>query len=335
VSRTLPRVLTGERLPARLRDLPDPPEALFVRGDLPRSASVAIVGTRKPTPEAARFAHDLARDLALAGAAIVSGGAEGIDTEAHAGALSARGLTAVLAPSGYAAPFPQENAALFQRIVASGGAYAALVPDDQVAMRPAFFRRNACLVALAHVVVVVQAPIRSGARNAASWARRLGRPLLVVPSAPWVHEGKGCVLELRAGAQLCDSARTVLEVLERTGVIPIPPTGRRGAKCKTNSRLVGLRSSGRLDATLLQEGDEEEQLALFQTSSVSGALSLTPLERQVLAMMGERMTHVDEVCDRLGLPAARAQQLLLTLTLRGVLVPAPAGGFQRLSSRKF
>src|SRR5690606_32176743 len=115
---------------------------------------------------------------------------------------------------------------LFRRIVAERGAYVSLVPDDVAATQPAFFRRNACLAALAHAVVVVQAPRRSGARNAAAWARRLGRPLLVVPSAPWIERGLGCLLELRRGAQLCESARNVLQVLEQLGVTPPAPPRR-------------------------------------------------------------------------------------------------------------
>src|SRR5262249_30734984 len=85
--------LRDRRMPARVLDLPDPPDALYVRGELPRGPSVAIVGTRRPTPEARKFARRLARELASAGVSVLSGGAKGIDAAAHEGALRAHGTT--------------------------------------------------------------------------------------------------------------------------------------------------------------------------------------------------------------------------------------------------
>src|SRR3954469_21999932 len=93
------RCLFGNALPGRLADLDAPPARLFLRGELPRGPAVAIVGTRNPTLAYANYAHDLARALAEAGVAVLSGGAEGIDTEAHRGALAAGGVTVVVAPA--------------------------------------------------------------------------------------------------------------------------------------------------------------------------------------------------------------------------------------------
>src|SRR6185503_20147276 len=124
-----------------------------------------------------RFAEALSHDLARAVVAVFSGGAKGIDTAAHVGALRAGGATVVMAPAGFDRPFPERNAPLFERIVAEGGAYVSLLADDEPATPVSFFPRNACLVALAHVLVVVEAGFRSGARNAARWARALARPL--------------------------------------------------------------------------------------------------------------------------------------------------------------
>ncbi len=190
------RCLTGSALPRQLADLETPPDRLFLRGELPRGPAVAIVGTRHPTDEYACFARELACELAEAGVAVLSGGAEGIDTEAHRGALAAGGVTVVVAPAGFERPYPEKNAELFRQIVATGGAYLSLPEPNCPAPRGIFFARNACLVALAHLVVVVESPIRSGARNAAAHARRLGRPLFVVPAPPWHGNGRGCLAEL-------------------------------------------------------------------------------------------------------------------------------------------
>lgn len=295
------RVLSGESLPPALRELEEPPAELHLVGELPRGPSVAIVGTRAPSADAADFARSLACELARAGIIILSGGAEGIDSAAHEGALAAGGRTVVVAPAGFNKPFPPKNAGLFRRIVAEGGAYLALLPPDEPAPRGIFFARNGCLVALAHAVVVVEAKHRSGARNAAAWARRLGRPLLAVPSAPWITTGPGCILELRLGARLCVSPDDVLRALEESLVIPARPRARAPA----------------LDADF-------DQLELPLPPGTAGSEE-GEVERVVRAVAaGAR--HLDGVCEASGLPPASAQRHLLTLTLEGVLVADGAGG---------
>lgn len=270
---------------------------------------MAIVGTRHPTAEGAHFARELARQLTLAGVTILSGGAEGIDTEAHLGALEAKGETVVVAPAGFSAPFPEKNAALFRRIVDEGGAYAALVPDDQPATPAAFFRRNGCLAALAHALVVVQAPWRSGTANTAAWARRLSRPLLVVPSSPWIREGVGCITELRRGALLCDSAKSVLAVLRERAALPVAPT-----------------------RSLERPADQASLPGFGESPSV--APSPSSIEERMLAAIDDGVRHPDALCQHLGLSAADTQAVILTLRLRGALVSASSGDLERLTPRK-
>lgn len=153
---------------------------------------------------------------------MLSGGAKGIDTAAHRGALGVAGKTVVVAPSSFDRPFPEENAELYDRVLASGGGYVTDCPPGTAATRAHFFPRNQYLVALCHAVVIVEAPVRSGARNAAKQARRLGRPLLVVPGSPWSPASRGCILELQRGARLVASAREVLRVLEHRNLHPVP-----------------------------------------------------------------------------------------------------------------
>ncbi len=280
--------LTGERLPPRLADLSAPPSRLYLRGELPRGPAVAVVGTRRASPEALAFSRSFAAELAAAGVAVLSGGAEGIDTAAHLGALDVGGATVVVAPGGFNRPFPEENAALFQRVVDSGGAYLSLRPDDVPADQAIFFPRNACLVALAHAVVVTQLGFRSGAANAAKWARKLGRPLFIVPHSPWVTQGAGAVRELRLGGHPLDRAKEVLKLLDAAGLhgLPAPVQGE-----------------------------------LWSTDPRSA-------EDPVLRALQAGATHADEIADRTGLSLATVQQRLLTLALSGVLVPGPSGSLK-------
>ena len=219
--------LRGAALPPALSDLARAPSVLHVRGELPRGPAVAIVGTRHPTRKALRHARRLARALARRGVAIVSGGARGIDAAAHAGALDVGGITVVVSPSGLDRPYPVQHRRLYDAVVAGGGAVASSFDDDAPARPGSFFERNGVLVALAHAVVVVQAPLQSGARNAAKLARSLGRPLFVVPSAPWVAEGLGCVLELQLGAIALHQPEEVLQRLKARNLYPAPARPRQ------------------------------------------------------------------------------------------------------------
>ena len=283
--------LSGERLPPRLSDLSRPPERLHLLGELPRGPAVAVVGTRRASPEGLAFTRALAAELAAAGVAVLSGGAKGIDTAAHEGALDVGGVTVVVTPAGFHRPFPKENAELFQRVVASGGAYLSLFPDDAPADRPTFFARNACLVALAHAVVVTQSPFISGASNAAKWARQLGRPLYIVPHSPWVKEGSGAIQELRRGGRPLDRAKEVLMFLRAAGHHALGPPA---------------------------QGEQRPAVA-------------PPDADPVLHAVREGASHADEIAERTGLSLATVQQRILTLALSGVLVPGPLGSLKLIT----
>ena len=283
--------LSGERLPPRLADLEEPPVRLYLHGELPRGPAVAIVGTRKASPEGIAFTRGFAAELAAAGVAVLSGGAKGIDTAAHEGALDVGGVTVVVTPAGFDKPYPEQNAGLYQRVVDAGGAYLSLFPDEAPADRPTFFKRNACLVALAHAVVVTQTPWISGARNAAKWARQLGRALFVVPHSPWVAAGCGAIQELRWGARPLDRAKEVLTFLRDAGLHPLPAP---------------------------------VQGQLWPTATPADA-------DPVLQALRDGAVHADEIVERTGLSLATVQQRILTLALSGVLVPGPLGSLKHVT----
>jgi DNA processing protein len=186
------------RYPSRLRDLERPPDSLVVAGGpLGAELTVAIVGSRKAHAESLGFAHDLATAVAQTEAVVVSGGAFGVDAAAHEAVLGCGGRTWVVAGTSANRCFPSEHAGLFERVAAGPGAMIWPFPNAS-ARRPAFPARNGILIALSDVVVVVQAGARSGALNAARWARKLGKPLWVVPVAPWIEgevEGTRQLLE--------------------------------------------------------------------------------------------------------------------------------------------
>ena len=184
----------------------------------------------------------------------------------------------------------------------------AHVPDDEPATRAAFFARNGYLVALAHVVVVVQAGLRSGARNAAAQARRLGRPLLVVPSSPWIARGRGCLAELRHGARPCERAQDVIAALLELGCNPIavPPKRRRA----NGPRVLPATAS---------EGPAPGPQDLPRDWNG------LPAPERLKILLTKGVNDVDDLSAQAGLSVSETQRVLLTLRLRGVLACDPTG----------
>jgi DNA processing protein len=303
------------------------------------------VGTRQATAEALSFTRTLAAELGAQGYSVWSGGALGIDHAAHLGALEAGVPTVLVAPTGLDHPYPKQHAELYGRVLAQGGALLSLWPDHTLADRPRFLQRNFVLAALTLATVVVQAPVRSGARNTARAARSLGRLLCVVPQAPWCTLGAGCVCELRRGARPVRNAADVVDALEDSRFLL---SAGPGARPRAEGRAKGARAARQ--AALDLEAGEKQALGPKADSAAIPAghagrselgcgpgrlekdLDLQDLsdhERAALAALGPRPQHLDEVCEATGRPAGAMAQALLTLTLRAIVVEGPAGQYRR------
>ncbi len=177
------------------------PRLLFCRGQ-PRvcAPAVAIVGTRRPDAYGERVARALGRALGGVGVTVVSGGALGIDTEAHRGCLDAGGITTVVLGNGLTQPHPTANQDLFERVVASGGCVLSEAPMGLPASRWGFPLRNRLIAALADAVIVVQAGARSGALITADWANRIKVPVCVTPGDLWYLGNEGGAALMGEGA---------------------------------------------------------------------------------------------------------------------------------------
>ena len=181
---------------------------LFVRGELADpAAAVAIVGARKASGEGMERAHALSRHLTTRGVHVVSGGALGIDGAAHRGAVEAGGPTTVVLGCGVDIAYPERHAPLFDRILAGGGALVSLVPAGTPPHPSLFPQRNPLIAALADVLVVVEADVRSGSLSTAAAARKLGRLVAACPGS------RGCDRLLGSGAALVESEADVLAAL--------------------------------------------------------------------------------------------------------------------------
>jgi len=169
--------------PERLKEIYDPPPVLWVRGDagLLSRPSIAVVGTRHPSPYGSGIAEMLSRDLAARRLLIVSGMARGIDTCAHRGALAARMPTVAVWGTGIDVVYPKENKKLAEEILASGGAIVSELPMGSFPAPQNFPRRNRILSGLSVAVLVVEAAENSGTRVTARCAAEQNRDLFAVP----------------------------------------------------------------------------------------------------------------------------------------------------------
>jgi DNA processing protein len=275
--------------PSRLRRIDPPPASVTLRGGpLEAIVTVAIVGTREPTDEARAYARELAGVVVQAGAVVVSGGAEGVDAAAHEGAMEAGGRTWVVAATGHERCYPKQHAKLFNRVGEGPGTmFWPFAPDHE--SRASFLVRNRILVALSDAVVVIQAGFRSGALNAASWARRLKKPLWVVPAPPWMARFEGSRLLLDRGARPLTSSQPLLQAL---GFAPASPLERPSKNITPNE-------------------------------------AISPHEFKVLRSISEAPLHTDAIASRAGESCQATSAALLTLALKDVVVEGPPGFFRR------
>ncbi|HUP82670.1 MAG TPA: DNA-processing protein DprA [Candidatus Limnocylindria bacterium] len=170
--------------PMRLRDLPNPPAVLHGLGDraaLHQPRTVGIVGTRRPTPAGRALTAKIAARLVEWDAIIVSGLAVGIDGVAHAAALEHNGTAIGVIGGGHRHPGPRAHQRLRDEVVANGGAVISEHHPDAHPTLGTFPRRNRIIAALSDALILVEAPVRSGAINTANHALGLGRPVFIAP----------------------------------------------------------------------------------------------------------------------------------------------------------
>jgi DNA protecting protein DprA len=207
--------------PELLRDIPDPPAALWALGDLTLLNRLcgAVVGAREASGLAVRMTRKIAQDLGEAGLVVVSGLARGVDAAAHEGAL-ATGTIAVQ-PGGIDVLYPEETANL-ARSIAANGLRLAEQPPGFAPRAQSFLARNRIISGLSRAIVVTEAAARSGALNAARAASDQGREVMAVPGHPYEPRASGCNHLIRDGATLIRSARDILETMAGAGIALYP-----------------------------------------------------------------------------------------------------------------
>ena len=190
--------------PWLLREMPDPPLGLYYIGQAPASKTpyLAIVGTRRTTPEGKAIAHRFAATMASYGVTIVSGMAFGIDAAAHEGSLHRNGKTIAVLACGLDTIYPKENASLAKKILATGGSIVSEYPPGERVAPYRFIERNRIVSGLAAGTLIIEAPEKSGALATATFAANANRNVYVVPGSIEHPNFKGSHALIRQGATL-------------------------------------------------------------------------------------------------------------------------------------
>lgn len=204
--------LNDPAYPTLLREIHDPPIALYIWGRLPTGPAIGVVGTRKPSHYASDSAKKLSYQLAYAGLTIVSGLARGVDTASHQAALAAKGPTVAVLGSGLECLYPPENQELAEKITTTGAVITEF-PMQRQADRQTFPMRNRIISGLSFGILVVEAGAKSGALISANQAGEQGRSIYVVPGRIDHPGAMGSNRLIQQGAKLVMSSQDILDDL--------------------------------------------------------------------------------------------------------------------------
>jgi DNA processing protein len=284
---------TDPDYPNSLAQIPDAPVILFVRGSTSQDDrfSIAIVGSRRATSYGLSLAGHYARELSKHKLAIVSGGARGVDTRAHAGAIEAAGRTIAFIGSGLDVTYPAENKKLFENIVESGGAIAS---EYAIGSRPEPWRfpaRNRLISGISLGVLVLESPVDSGSLITARLAGEQGREVFAIPGPIDTGRSAGCHKLIQDGAKLVQCPEDILDELG----------------------LLTLRSP---------DGAEARNSAAIR--------DLPPMEAKILNMLTLEQRTTDSLIVESGFTAPQVTGILTLLEMRGLARRVPGNAFVRV-----
>ena len=281
----------GEDYPPPLRDIPQSPPVLFVRGEPGPwfERAVAVVGTRRVTPYGRQATETFCQALASAGVAIVSGLARGIDAIAHRCAVEAGTPTVAVMAGGIDQVYPRENLGLAERIMENGSLVSEYPPG--IPARPDYFpRRNRIVSGLANATLVVEAGEGSGALHTANHAFEQGRDVYAVPGSVFSRQSAGTNQLIREStARLVATPEQLLEELNLSG------------------------AAGQLHLAPATGTAKQPRPA------AAADLSTSPEEERILHQLREGPRHIDEIARGAAMPVAVVSGALTMLELRGLV----------------
>ena len=278
--------------PALLKEIPDPPVLLYLRGDPAclHTPQIAMVGSRNPSASGRETAYDFARYLANQNITITSGLALGIDFESHRGALAGKGKPIAVTATGLDRVYPARHKEIAHEIADTGGILLSEYPLGTSPRRENFPRRNRINSGLSLGTLVVEAAKQSGSLITARYAGEQGREVFAIPGSIHNPLAKGCHALIRQGAKLVEKAEHILEEL---GAI------------------------AQFENTYTDDPSNNDQ----QTTDT--------VDSGILDHIGFEPTTIDSVIERSGLTPEAVSSMLVVLELQGYVESLPGGTYSR------
>ncbi|KKQ52766.1 MAG: protecting protein DprA protein [Parcubacteria group bacterium GW2011_GWD2_38_11] len=277
--------LDDPRYPALLKQIPDNPYLVYMKGDLTclDLPLIAIVGSRKLTQYGSQVTRGFARDLANSGVCVVSGLAFGVDAMAHLGALSAKGKTiAVLGNSlDKASIAPRTNFQLSEDILAGGGLLITEFPVKTSASIGTFPARNRIMAGMSLGTLVVEAAEKSGSLITANLALDYNRDVFAVPGSIFSPQSTGTHLLIKAGAKLVTCAEDVLAELRLESVEKIPEKTANLKLTDDEKKVYTVLSHESLHI------DRISKLTKLETSTISSILAMMEIKGAIKNVGGQ------------------------------------------------
>ena len=296
-----------EEFPLLLRGIDGAPRLLWVKGQLEKddAVSCAMVGARACTSYGREQAGRMAGQLAAGGICIVSGGAKGIDSAAHWGAMGAGGKTIVVLGCGLGKPYPKDNLGMFRKIVEGEMGKVGAVMSEHPVMtvpRPELFpARNRIISGMSLCTLIVEAAVKSGAMRTASHAIEQGKELLAMPGRIDSRVSRGCLQLLKEGAaRMATGAGDVMEVVAEQEMLL-----RGSEEVQLGRDLINR------NVREIKDEQSEEKKAVWL-----GGLSEDGKRIVQVLMDGEK--SFDELVGVSGLGAGAVQSEMMVLEIRGV-----------------
>lgn len=284
-------VMTDPEYPSLLREIPDPPPYLFVRGRIPDMPAVAVVGSRGASRYGLDNSRNLSAELSRAGFLVVSGLARGIDTAAHEGALESNCPTVAVLGNGLCGVYPPENTRLAQRISETG----ALISEFPFFAPPDarnFPMRNRIISGMSLGTLVVEAAQKSGSLITARLAAEQNREVFAVPGSIRSFKSSGTHSLLKQGAKLVETIQDIIEELPVSKSMAMVSTDRHDSD---SGGLENLKKKFNLD---------------FKDLSVLKVLDSYPV-------------HIDDIFQKVSMEPGLLSGILLKLELLGIVDQSP------------
>lgn len=294
--------------PELLRRIPDMPLVLFVDGDiscLNEKIAVGVVGTRKPSYESIAIARKISADMAAKGAVTVSGGALGIDSAAHEGALEGGGKTVCVMGCGLGCDYLRENEPLRREVAQRGALITEYTPFTK-ATRYSFPARNRIISGVSHGVLVVEAGEKSGSLITARRAVEQGREVFAVPGSILTSAYMGVNRLIRDGARVATCADDILSSFalmypERLNL------SKEAVLAETETEIL-------LEKAVKQKVRESEARVKKEAPD-----SLDPDSKAIYALFGTEPVHADDLCVMSGLSVSKVLSALMMLEFEGLI----------------